>query len=97
MSPHTGSATFWGWLRGGKWIHTLTGALPQALPLSNNHLLPIEKALAFFHGLLCDARKLTQVAYLRRDPIAPELIHGPVAPLWSSRRSGQSAGRPVNS
>ncbi len=26
------------------------------------------------HGLLCDARKLTHVAYLRRDPVVPELI-----------------------
>lgn len=26
------------------------------------------------HGLLCDARKLTHVAYLRRDPLAPELL-----------------------
>jgi hypothetical protein len=31
-------------------------------------------ALAFIHGLLCDARKLTHVAYLRRDSMAPELI-----------------------
>src|ERR1043166_4043913 len=74
LSPHAGSAIFWGWLRGGNWIGTLREVLPQALPLSNNHLLPIEKALAFMHGLLCDARKLTHVAYLRRDPVAPELI-----------------------
>jgi hypothetical protein len=33
--------------------------------------------LAFIHGLLCDARKLTHVAYLRRDPAAPELIGVP--------------------
>ena len=26
------------------------------------------------HGLLCEARKLTHVAYLRRDPVLPELI-----------------------
>lgn len=74
LSPHAGSATFWSWLRGGDWINTLRSVLPHALPLSNNHLLPIEKALAFIHGLLCDARKLTHVAYLRRDPVAPELI-----------------------
>jgi hypothetical protein len=74
LSPYAGSATFWSWLRGGDWIGRLTKALPQAIPLSNNHLLPIEKALAFIHGLLCDARKLTHVAYLRRDPVAPELI-----------------------
>lgn len=74
LSPHAGSATFWGWLRGSDGISTLSKVLPQALPLSNNHLLPIEKALAFIHGLLCDARKLTHVAYLRRDPVVPELI-----------------------
>jgi hypothetical protein len=74
LSPHAGSATFWSWLRGANWIETLTQALPHRLPLSNNHLLPIEKALAFMHGLLCEARKLTHVAYLRRDPIVPEMI-----------------------
>jgi Transposase DDE domain group 1 len=74
LSSHAGSATFWGWLRTGDWTGVLTKALPQALPLSNNHLLPIEKALAFMHGLLCEARKLTHVAYLRRDPMVPELI-----------------------
>ena len=52
----------------------MAAALPQELPLSNNKILPVEKALAFMHGLLCDARKLTQVAYLRRDPLVPELL-----------------------
>jgi hypothetical protein len=51
------------------WNKLLAAALPQRLPASNNHLLPLEKALAFMHGLLCDARKLTHVAYLRRDPV----------------------------
>lgn len=74
LSPHAGSATFWSWVRGANWIETLTQALPHPLPLSNNHLLPIEKALAFLHGLLCEARKLTHVAYLRRDPLVPEMI-----------------------
>jgi hypothetical protein len=74
LSPHAGSVTFWSWVRGIDWTKTLERVLPQALPLSNNHLLPVEKALAFIHGLLCDARKLTHVAYLRRDPVAPELI-----------------------
>jgi hypothetical protein len=74
LSPHAGSATFWSWVRGGDWINILSGVLPQAVPLSNNHLLPVEKALAFIHGVLCDARKLTHVAYLRRDPVASELI-----------------------
>ncbi|MFO1460849.1 MAG: hypothetical protein U1G08_15760 [Verrucomicrobiota bacterium] len=42
--------------------------------ISNNNLKPIEKALVFIHGLLCEARKLACVAYVRRDPIAPKLL-----------------------
>lgn len=74
LSPHAGSALFWAWLHRLDWRQTLSAALPHRLPLSNNHLLPVEKALAFLQGLLCDARKLTQVAYLRRDPLVPELL-----------------------
>src|SRR5947207_147918 len=74
LSPHAGSATFWGWLRTRDWIKQLAAALPHRLPTSNNNLLPIEKALAFIHGLVCEARKLTHVAYFRRDPLVPELI-----------------------
>ena len=48
--------------------------LPHRPPTSNNHLPPLEKALAFTHGLLCEARKLTHVAYFRRDPLVPELL-----------------------
>jgi len=74
LSPYAGSAVFLGWLRRLDWKEKLVAALPQALPRSNNHLLPWEKALAFMQGLLCDARKLTQVAYLRRDPVMAELV-----------------------
>ncbi len=74
LSPHAGSAVFWGWLHRLDWRKRLASALPQPLPTSNNKLLPLEKALAFMHGLWCDARKLTHVAYLRRDPFAPELL-----------------------
>jgi hypothetical protein len=55
-------------------VETLRAALPHPRPTSNNHLLPLDKALAFLHGLLADARKLTHVAYLRRDPLVPELL-----------------------
>ncbi len=65
-------------------------ALPP-LPRSNNQLLPVAKALAFMHGLLCDARKLTHVAYLRRDPGAPDLI-GIGACAVSQRQGGLHTG-----
>ena len=74
LSPHAGSAVFWGWLHQKDWCKRLASALPHPLPISNNKLLPLEKALSFMHGLLCDARKLTHIAYLRRDPLVPELL-----------------------
>ncbi len=74
LSPHAGSATFWGWLRPLDWVRSLRAVLPHPPPRSNNHLRPVEKALAFRHGLLCEARKLTHVASLRRDPLVPPLL-----------------------
>jgi hypothetical protein len=55
-------------------VERLAAALPHPASCSNNHLSPLAKELAFCHGLLCDARKLTHVAYLRRDPLVPELL-----------------------
>jgi hypothetical protein len=74
LSAHAGSATFWAWLHGTDWRRVLEAHLPHRRPTSNNHLRPLEKALAFTHGLLGAARKLAQVAYFRRDPLAPELL-----------------------
>lgn len=74
LSGHAGSATFWGWLRPSGWVERLAAVLPHPQPVSNNHLSPLVKALAFCHGLLSEARKLTHVAYLRRDPLVPELL-----------------------
>jgi len=74
LSAHAGSATFWGWLRPLDWRSRLEESLPHPKPTSNNRLLPVEKALGFIHGILCDARKLTHIAYFRRDPVVPELL-----------------------
>jgi hypothetical protein len=74
LSAHAGSATFWAWLHSTRWVSTLEQCLPQRMPTSNNRLLPVGKALAFSHGLLCEARKLTHVAYFRRDPLVPEML-----------------------
>jgi hypothetical protein len=84
LSPHAGTATFWGWLRPSGWVERLEAALPHPAPCSNNHLTPLSKALAFCHGLLCEARKLTHVAYLRRDPLVPELLGIPRVASQSS-------------
>jgi hypothetical protein len=74
LSAYAGSALFWGWLHGLDWVKRLEAALPHAEPSSNNHLTPLAKALAFCHGLLCEARKLAHVGYLRRDPLVPEML-----------------------
>ena len=74
LSAHAGTAPFWAWLHGKRWGERLAAALPHRLPESNNSLMPLEKALAFVHGLLGEARKLTHVAYFRRDPLVPELL-----------------------
>jgi hypothetical protein len=74
LSAHAGSATFWSWLHSTRWASALGRQLPHRAPTSNNHLTPLDKALAFSHGLLCEARKLTHVAYFRRDPLVPELL-----------------------
>jgi hypothetical protein len=74
LSPHAGSAPFWAFLRQSGWIGLLEKCLPHPVPKSNNHLTPVSKVLGFVQGLLCGAKKLTHVAYLRRDPLLPELL-----------------------
>ena len=74
ISAHAGTATFWGWLHPSGFVSVLEKALPHRMPRSNNHLTPLEKALGFLQGILCEARKLTHVAYLRRDPLVPDLL-----------------------
>jgi hypothetical protein len=83
LSAHAGSATFWAWLHGARWGERLAEQLPQTLR-SNNQLPAVAKALAFTHGLLCEARKLTHVAYFRRDPVVPELLGIARVPSQSS-------------
>jgi hypothetical protein len=74
ISAHAGSAAFWGWLHPSGFLRVLGECLPHAKSESNNHLTAMEKALAFIQGILCEARKLTHMAYLRRDPLVPELL-----------------------
>ena len=74
LSPHAGTAIFWSFLHGSGWIALLGKCLPHPLPKSNNHIRPLCKALGFVQGLLCGAKKLTHVAYLRRDPMVPEMV-----------------------
>jgi hypothetical protein len=74
LSPHAGTATFWAFLRQSGWIALVARCLPHRTPKSNNALSPVSKVLSFVQGLLCGAKKLTHVAYLRRDPVVPEVL-----------------------
>jgi hypothetical protein len=74
LSPHAGTAPFWAFLRQSGWIGLLERCLPHPRSKSNNHLSAVSKVLGFVQGLLCGAKKLTHVAYLRRDPLVPEML-----------------------
>ena len=74
LSPHAGTATFWSFLHQSGWCELVARCLPHPTPTSNNALSPLSKVLSFVQGLLCGAKKLTHVAYLRRDPMMPELL-----------------------
>ena len=70
LSPHAGTATFWSFVQESGWRELVARCLPHPEPTSNNALSPLTKVLGFVQGLLCGAKKLTHVAYLRRDPDA---------------------------
>jgi len=74
LSAHAGSATFWRGCTRRDGRRCWVGSCRSGRRRSNNHLTPLEKALAFSHGLLCEARKLAHVAYFRRDPVVPEML-----------------------
>jgi Transposase DDE domain group 1 len=73
VSPYAGLATFAGFLHWHRIGALLAKGLPHA-PRSNNALAPADIALGFLAGVLAGAKKLAQVAHLRRDPaLAPVL------------------------
>jgi hypothetical protein len=74
LSPQAGTATFWSFLHQSGWGELVGRCLPHPVPTSNNALPPLAKVFSFVQGLLCGAKKLTHVAYLRRDPMMPALL-----------------------
>lgn len=72
ISAHAGLSTFAGFLH---W-HQFSGVLRRLLPArtSPNALAAEDLGLGFITGILAGAKKLTQVAHLRRDPLLPELL-----------------------
>jgi hypothetical protein len=74
LSPHAGTAPFWSFLHQSGWGELVGRSLPHPVPASNNALPPLTKVFSFVQGLLCGAKKLTHVAYLRRDPMMPAML-----------------------
>jgi hypothetical protein len=72
ISPHAGLSAFAAFLH---W-HRLKGVLAAALPVrtSPNATSSADLALGFMVGILAGAKKLAQVAYLRRDVLLPGLF-----------------------
>lgn len=73
LSAQAGQAAFAAFLAQMKVRPMLARLLPQR-PTSPNALAPVEIALGFMAGVLAGADKLTRVAWLRGDPVLPEVL-----------------------
>jgi hypothetical protein len=73
LSAHAGQSSFWGFVHLRKVRALLAQALPHR-PTSPNALPPVEIALGLIAGILAGADKLTRVAWLRGDPVLPEVM-----------------------
>jgi hypothetical protein len=72
ISPHAGLSAFASFLH---W-HRFSSVLKKSMPIrtSPNAIAAEDLALGFITGILAGAKKLTQVAHLRRDPLLPQLL-----------------------
>ena len=73
LSAHAGQATFWSYLHKCKFRELLGRVLPHR-PKSNNHLPPVDTACGYIGGVVAGADRLTRVAWLRGDPVLPEIM-----------------------
>ena len=72
ISPHAGLSAFGGFLQWHRFKELLRRHLPQR---TSPNATPMEDlALGFVTGILAGAKKLTQVAHLRQDPLVPQLL-----------------------
>ena len=72
ISPHGGLSAFASFLHWQRFKSVLTAALP--VRTSPNATGAADLALGFMVGILSGAKKLAQVAYLRRDQLLPGLL-----------------------
>jgi hypothetical protein len=73
VSGHAGIATFCGFLHWHRFGEVLAKVLPHQRQ-SQQAIPPADLALGFITGILAGAKKLAQVAFLRRDVMLPQLL-----------------------
>jgi hypothetical protein len=73
ISAHAGQVTLAGFFQAHRVRDLLAQVLPQQ-PTSPNALAPAEIALGFMAGVVAGADKLTRVAWLRGDPVLPQVL-----------------------
>lgn len=73
VSGHAGLSTFTSFLQWHR-LGDLLGKLLPHRPTSPNALPPQDLAMGFITGILAGARKLAQVAFLRKDVMLPSLL-----------------------
>ena len=74
ISAHAGQEAFADFLSQHGVREMVAGVLPQR-PRSPNALAPVEIALGFITAVLAEADKLTRVAWLRGDPVLPQIFN----------------------
>ena len=73
LSGHAGQATIWGFARMRGYGKLLRRVLPHH-PSSPNATDPVDIGLGFTSGILAGAEKLTRIAWLRSDPVLPDVV-----------------------
>jgi hypothetical protein len=73
ISAHAGQTLLAGFMQNQGVRELLAGVLPQR-PTSPNALAPVEIALGFMAGIVAGADRFTRVAWLRGDPVLPEVL-----------------------
>jgi hypothetical protein len=73
LSAHAGQSAFAAFLQGQRWREVLGPLLPHR-PTSPNAMAPVDIALGFISGVLAGADRLARVAWLRGDPVLPQVL-----------------------
>lgn len=73
LSGHAGQTTFWSFLHRSHLRELLARVLPHQ-PTSNNHIPPVDTACGFIAAVVAGADRLARVAWLRGDPLLPQIM-----------------------